>query len=72
MATRAQQLDTAIDQIIARIIEVTASPNPDYLIAGRSISKSAYLATLDAQLITLEEARQRADGAFEIRSRGIT
>lgn len=72
MASRAENLDAIIDQTVARIKEVTASQNPDYSVAGRSISKGAYLATLTDQLFKLEQARQRADGPFEVRTVGHT
>lgn len=68
---RAANLDTAIDQVVARIAEVTASAAPDYSIDGVSISKASYLQTLTGQLLALEQARQRADGAFEVQSLGI-
>lgn len=72
MATYAEQLTTARDQIMARIVEVTASANPDYSIDGQSVSKAAYLSTLTAQLEPINTALQMADGGFEIRSRGVT
>lgn len=72
MATRAQNLDAAIDAVVARIGDVTAHPKPDYSLDGESYSWAAYLQILTDQLLKLEEARQRADGAFEVRSRGIT
>lgn len=65
-------LETARDQIAARIVEVTASANPDYSVGNRSISKGAYLAQLMDSLAKLEDAILRADqttnGPFEIRT----
>jgi peptidoglycan hydrolase-like protein with peptidoglycan-binding domain len=70
-AANRTSLDTAIAQTIARIVEVTASANPDYSVAGRSISKGAYLAQLNQALKELRETRQQFDGYFEVRTRGI-
>ena len=72
MATYAENLATIRDQITARIIEVTASANPDYSVDGQSVSKAGYLATLTSQLESINKALQMADGGFEIRSRGVT
>lgn len=74
MATQAANqasLQTAYEQVIARIVEVTASANPDYSIAGRSFSKGAYLAQLTQQLKSLKEAIAIESGPYEIRSRGV-
>ncbi len=71
MALDTTNLDTAISQVIQRIVDVTASANPDYSINGRSFSKASYLATLSGQLNVLRKARQEADGAFEVRSQGV-
>jgi hypothetical protein len=39
-------LKTALEQIDARIVEITASPFPDVSIGGKSVQKTAYLRTL--------------------------
>ncbi|MES2342315.1 MAG: hypothetical protein V4597_11600 [Pseudomonadota bacterium] len=69
--TRAQNLDVAIDNVVARILEVTSSPKPNYTLDGEQYEWSDYLDMLNRQLLVLEQARQRADGPFEVRSRGI-
>lgn len=71
MATVAQNLQTAYEQVAARLVEVTVSANPDYSIAGRSISKGAYLSQLTQQLAELKKAIAMESGPFEVRSRGI-
>lgn len=69
MPTALENLQTARDQIAARIVEVTASANPDYSVGGRSISKGTYLTQLGAELERLEKLIQRLGGPYEIRTR---
>jgi hypothetical protein len=72
MATLAQNLATAREQIAARIVDITATPKPDYSIDGESISWGAYLTQLTQQLEALDKAIQRSDGPFEVRTRAAT
>ncbi len=69
MATEAENLDTAIANVTARLVEVTASAKPNYSVDGESYSWAEYLTVLNAQLFELKKARQRADAPFEVRSR---
>jgi len=71
VATRAQNLDTAIDNIAARLAEMSANPKPNYSLDGESYSWSELFSMLSTKMEGLEKARQRADGPFEIRSQGI-
>ncbi len=50
---------------------MTANPKPNYNLDGEEYSWSDYLQTLITQQEALEQSRQRADGPFEVRSRGI-
>lgn len=70
MASAQENLITARDQIAALIVTLTADPNPDVTVAGRSINKGTYLTQLAGQLATLERAIQDAGGAFEVRTFG--
>lgn len=70
MATRAKDLDDAIDNVAAILKEITRNPKPNYSLDGESYSWSEYFSTLTQRMLDLELARQRADGAFEVRSRG--
>lgn len=63
-------LETSYYQILTRIQEITASPNPNVSIDGESYSKASYLETLNAQLLEVEKAIQRATGPFCLRTRG--
>lgn len=76
MATLVENVLSQITQVAERIVEVTASANPDYSVAGRSISKGTYLTQLREAQRDLMEQLQLAylieSGPFEIRSRGIT
>ena len=67
----ATDLQTAYEQTVTRIKEVTASNNPDYSVAGRSYSKGAYLTQLLQALKDIKTAIQVEDGPFEVRSRSV-
>lgn len=71
----ADDLQTILSQITTRITQVTASNNPDYSIAGRTISKGAYLSQLIAARKEIKAALQAAGDegdAWEVRGVGIT
>ncbi len=69
--SRASDISTAIDQICTRIKEITADPNPDYSVGGRSISKGAYLAQLMEALAALRQQEQTLSGPWEYKIRSI-
>ena len=62
MATPSYQtkLETAREQIAARIVEITQAPKPDYSIDGESYSHASYLDTLTRQLESLNKLIQQA------------
>lgn len=62
----------ARDNLAARIAEVTASSQPDYTEAGRTMNKGTYLTQLCDQLEKLDAAIARASGPYEIVTRGVT
>lgn len=70
MATAAENLETSITQITARIVEVTASANPDYTENGRTISKGTYLTQLQQSLNELLALRPKIGAPWIYRSRG--
>lgn len=60
-------LQFAKQQIIDRIIEVTASPNPNYDIDGQKVSWADYLKTLRESLKALNELIASED-PFQVES----
>lgn len=74
MPTLVENLTTQLEQIAARIVEITASANPTISVAGRTIGKTEYLATLmQAQkdlFAQLQQADALTNGAWEVRSYG--
>jgi len=70
MATRAENLQTALDGIAAKLADMSANPKPDYSVDGESYSWAGLFQMLTAQQKELEQALQRANGPFEVRSRG--
>lgn len=71
MATNLENLQTAKAQIISRIVELTASLNPDHSEAGRSVSLASYLDTLNRQLDMVNKQIQIAEGPGESRSQAV-
>ena len=70
MATLQENLITVRNQIAANLVTVTASPKPMYTEDGASYDWAGYVSMLMDKLRELDEAIQRADGPFEVRSYG--
>lgn len=68
IATRAENLTTALNQIATQLADLTAAPKPSYSVNGRSISWGEHFAALTARYEEIEKMLQRADGPFELRS----
>lgn len=66
MATRAENIQTALDNISARIAEMTVAPKPNYSIDGRSYSWQSLFDSLVKNQESLLAALQAADGPFEV------
>lgn len=71
MATRAQNLQTALNQMAERLVEVTASPQMTYSVDGKSYDKNGYINLLINDMKPLEDALARASGPYEISTRGV-
>jgi hypothetical protein len=56
---------TALDQVAARIKDLTVDPKPDYSVNGQSISWGSYLDMLTRQLAALQLAQQNLAGPFQ-------
>ena len=69
-------LHTVRQNLLDRIVEVTAQPKPNYNIEGQQVSWASYLDTLTKQLARIEQLIDdddaRNDGPFEIVSQGCT
>jgi hypothetical protein len=65
VASEAENLQTAIDNVAAKLAEVTANPKPSYSIDGQSVSWGEYYRMLTGHLKELREAKIAADGPFE-------
>ena len=72
MATQAENLVTIRDQIDARIIELTASINPDQSNQGRSVQLAGLLNTLLSQREAVNKLIAQADGPGMVRSYGVS
>lgn len=66
MATRAENLQTALDNVTARIAEMTVAPKPNYSIDGRSYSWESLFNSLLASQEKLRQELQNVDGPFEV------
>lgn len=70
MPTAAENLETSINNTLARIAEVTATVGPDYTENGRTISKGTYLTQLHGTLKELIALRGKVGGSFLVKSYG--
>ena len=59
-------METIRDQILARIVEVTASPKPDYTEEGQTYKWSDYLAKLNKSLKDTNDEIERIESREEI------
>lgn len=65
MATEAEDLQTALDNVIAKILEISANPKPSYSIDGQSVSWGDYYRMLAQMRKDLKEAIINAEGPFD-------
>ena len=65
MATEAENLQTALDNVAAKLAAITADPKPSYSIDGQSISWGTYYKDLVALRDALKLALIDAEGPFE-------
>lgn len=70
MATYAQNLETARNNVAAALAEITANPKPDYSVDGESYSWASYFQMLTTQLEALNKQLAAASGPYEVRSYG--
>lgn len=68
MATRKENIQTALDNIAARLAEMTVSPRPNYSVDGHSYSWQSLFDSLVKQQDVLLAALQAADGPFEVQT----
>ena len=70
MASYAANLETARNNVAARLAEITANPKPDYSVDGESYSWTSYFQALVSQLEALNKALQTAGGGWETKTHG--
>ncbi len=66
----ATNLATIKSQIIARLVEITASPKPSYMVDGQSVQWSAYFNALTSKLTEIN-ALIAAESPVEVTSQGF-
>lgn len=71
MATQAENLTTAANNIAATLASISASPKPTYSVDGQTVSWSEYFQMLTMQISVLRRQAQEADGPFEVRTIGV-
>jgi len=70
--TYATDLITLRDQLMARILEVTAAPKPSYSIDGQAVSWTQYLTELRKQLKDTNGLINDADGPYSFETQLFT
>jgi hypothetical protein len=58
-------IETAIDNISAIIVEITANPKPNYTVDGQTVNWGDYLDTLTTKLQSLLKTKQLLSGPFQ-------
>jgi hypothetical protein len=71
MATEAENLQTAIEGLTAKLATVYANPKPSYSINGQSVSWDAYRASLLSELEKLKALLVQAQGPIEVIGEGF-
>jgi len=70
MANDLANLQLIKSNILARLVDLSANPKPNYSIEGKSVSWGSYFESLTKQLTTINELLQ-SEQPFEYRSYGI-
>lgn len=70
MATNAENLQTALDNVAAQLADVTANPKPTYSVAGRSVSWGEHFNNLQKAYADLKNLLIQEQGPFMVRVRG--
>lgn len=65
MPTPAERLNTALDNVTARLVEVTATYKPTYSIDGENYSHESYLNSLVASIANIKAAIQMLEGPYQ-------
>jgi hypothetical protein len=68
LGSQVQQLQTIMQQIDQRMVELTAQSKPTYSVDGQSISWESYFSMLSTQRKAVEEMLQRAQ-PYMVRTR---
>ena len=72
MATALDNVNTAISQVTALIVTVTANPQPTYSVQGVSVPWSEYLSMLTDQLEKLQQSAIFLSGPYELVTMGVS
>lgn len=72
METALDNINTAITQVSALIVTITANPQPSYSVQGVSIPWSEYLSMLTEQLEKLQQAAIFLSGPYELVLQGVS
>ncbi len=70
--TPAQNLQAAYQNVCANLAAITANPKPTYNVDGVNVNWQEYYDSLVQRMLELEQAIQRAQGPYELRSRGTS
>lgn len=72
MADEATNLQQALDNVAAKLAEITANPKPSYSIDGQSVSWGTYYKDLVALRNDLKAALVNAQDPYEMHVQGTT
>ena len=71
MATPAENIQTAIDNLSATLATATLATGPSYSIDGQTVNRESYITSLIAQLAALRGELAALSAPYEVATRGI-
>lgn len=72
MATEAENLQQARENIAARLEEILRSWKPSYAIDSQSVQHTEHMKALGEMIAFLRAETQESEGPYEIHQRGVT
>ncbi len=72
MATMNENLTAALANYALRLVELSASPKPDYSLDGKSVSWTTYQRFILDSMDRIREQIRAEDGITEVVTRGVS
>lgn len=70
MPTRAENLETVLDNLAQQLADISANPKPSYSVGGQSVSWTEYFRMLTEQMKAVREQIQQEGAPFQVVHQG--